>query len=117
MTERDNSFNATEHNFVDRHIGVFKDHDQKELLSTLGYGAMGAFIKDVVPEEIYQPEPLGVEPALSEQEALVKLKSIAAKNAVNRSLIGQGYYGTITPPVIQRNILENPAWYTAYTPY
>ena len=87
------------------------------MLETIGVSDLDELIAQTVPEAIRQPAPLALGEALSEVEALAKLRSIAGKNKVLTSLIGQGYYGTILPPVIQRNILENPAWYTAYTPY
>ena len=74
-------------------------------------------IEQTVPDSIRQKEALDWGPALSEREALHKMRYVAVKNKVMRSLLGQGYHGTVTPPAIQRNILENPAWYTAYTPY
>lgn len=102
--------------FEDRHIGL-TDKDQHAMLQTLGYADMASFIKDVVPENILQDQTLALGKALTETEALQALKKIAAKNKIFTSYIGQGYYNTITPNVILRNILENPAWYTAYTPY
>lgn len=102
--------------FSQRHIGP-NTNDQQKMLELLGYQTMNDFIHDVVPENIRMQAALQLNPALSEQDALAELKAIAEKNQVFRSLIGQGYYGCYTPPVIQRNLLENPAWYTAYTPY
>ena len=87
------------------------------MLRAVGAGSLDALIDETVPAAIRQAEPLGFGPALSEQAVLHRLRLTARKNKVLVSLIGQGYYGTVTPPVIQRNILENPAWYTAYTPY
>lgn len=106
--------------FEDRHIGLTNSgeaNDTDALLKALGYSSIDAFIRDVVPESIYQGETLKLPEALSEAQALEALQAIANKNQPFRSMIGQGYYGTITPTVILRNILENPAWYTAYTPY
>src|SRR5262249_1985174 len=74
-------------------------------------------VSQTVPDAIRQATPLALPPGISETEALQKLRIIADKNKIFTSLIGQGFYGTILPPVIQRNVLENPAWYTAYTPY
>ena len=88
-----------------------------EMLSTIGVADIGELISQTVPGAIRQTAPLALPAGISETEALQKLRIIAGKNKVFTSLIGQGYYGTILPPVIQRNILENPAWYTAYTPY
>jgi glycine dehydrogenase len=102
--------------FVDRHIGT-TDADQAQMLDTLGFTSRAALIDAIVPPSIRQTRPLALAPAKGEQEALDALKAIARKNRVPRSFIGQGYYGTLTPAVIQRNVLENPAWYTAYTPY
>ena len=87
------------------------------MLRIVGAANLDELIAQTVPASIRQRAPLNGKPALSEMEALEKLREIASKNTVCTSLIGQGYYGTILPPVIQRNILENPAWYTAYTPY
>ncbi|KAI6192546.1 Glycine dehydrogenase (aminomethyl-transferring) [Aphelenchoides besseyi] len=88
-----------------------------EMLKVVGYKSLDALIDATVPSSIRQKVPLTWGAALTEREALDRLRETANKNQVLTSLIGQGYYGTITPPVIQRNILENPAWYTAYTPY
>ncbi len=105
--------------FIPRHIGP-SDAEQAAMLSVLGYQSRAALIDAVVPANIRRKDKLDLgqffEP-LPEQAALAKLKSIASQNKVMKSMIGQGYYGTFTPPVILRNIFENPAWYTAYTPY
>ena len=106
--------------FEERHVGlsnVNDINDTQSMLAALGYASMDNFIRDVVPASIYQNELLNLPEALSEADALAALKSIAQKNLPFRSMIGQGYYATVTPTVILRNILENPAWYTAYTPY
>ncbi len=87
------------------------------MLEAVGYSSLDALIDGAVPANIRLGRPLHLPAALSESEALSELAGIAAHNAPFRSYIGQGYYGTLTPPVIQRNILENPGWYTAYTPY
>ena len=87
------------------------------MLQVLGYDSMAAFIEAVVPAGIRMQEPLQLDPAVTEEDALAQLRRLADQNRVLRSFIGQGYYNTFTPGVIQRNILENPAWYTAYTPY
>ena len=102
--------------FVDRHIGTDAD-DQAEMLKTLGYPSRAALIDAVVPPSIRSRGALDLPPAKGEQEALDLLKAMARRNRVVKSYIGQGYYGTLTPGVILRNVLENPAWYTAYTPY
>src|SRR5438874_9454788 len=102
--------------FVDRHIGT-ADIDQAEMLKTLDYPSRAALIEAVVPPSIRSKKPLELPVAKGEEEALDLLKTMARRNRVVKSYIGQGYYGTVTPPVILRNVLENPAWYTAYTPY
>lgn len=102
--------------FVDRHIGPRKQ-DVEQMLSVVGYPTIEAFTQAVVPEVIRWNDALDLPPALSEEEVIQLAKSIAAKNTVSTSVIGMGYYNTHTPLVIKRNILENPAWYTAYTPY
>jgi glycine dehydrogenase len=102
--------------FVDRHIGTTFD-DQAAMLDTLGFASRAALVDAVVPASIREREPLPLPAPMSEAEALARLKSIARQNRVAKSFIGQGYYGTLTPGVIQRNVLESPAWYTAYTPY
>ncbi len=102
--------------FVERHIGPSR-HDIAAMLGTLGCSSLDALIDETVPNVIRQREPLEIGPGLTETEVLERLREVAGKNRVLTSLIGQGYYGTILPGVIQRNILENPAWYTAYTPY
>ncbi|RQH06083.1 aminomethyl-transferring glycine dehydrogenase [Paraburkholderia dinghuensis] len=105
--------------FAGRHIGP-DSADQQAMLDTLGFASRAALIDAVIPEKIRRKETLPLGPfALprTEAEALAGLRAIADKNAVFRSYIGQGYYDTHTPAVILRNVLENPAWYTAYTPY
>src|SRR5438067_784455 len=102
--------------FVDRHIGT-SDADQAEMLKVLGLASRAALIDAVVPPPIRSTKPLELPAAKGEEEALDLLKAMARRNRVVKSYIGQGYYGTVTPPVILRNVLENPAWYTAYTPY
>jgi glycine dehydrogenase len=105
--------------FIPRHIGP-SDADQAAMLSALGYETRAALIDAVVPANIRRKDKIDLgqfaEPR-TEEEALATLKALASKNKVLKSLIGQGYYGTFTPKVILRNIFENPAWYTAYTPY
>src|SRR4051794_9677599 len=102
--------------FARRHIGP-SPRDVAAMLETVGGKSLEALIGETLPASIRQQRPLDLGPALSESEALARMQKIAAQNEVFTSLIGQGYCGTILPPVIQRNILENPAWYTAYTPY
>ena len=99
-----------------RHIGP-SPSEMEEMLHLIGAASLDALIEETVPAAIRQSEPLDWGEALSESDMLHKMRQLASKNAVFTSLIGQGYYGTILPPVIQRNILENPAWYTSYTPY
>ena len=102
--------------FVGRHVGP-RDSDTTDMLSTLGYDSLEALIDAAVPPAIRSTEPLSMQAAPSEQAVLAELRGIASRNRVFTSMIGLGYYGTQTPPVVKRNILENPAWYTAYTPY
>ncbi|WIG56212.1 MAG: Glycine dehydrogenase [decarboxylating] (glycine cleavage system P protein) [Rhodanobacteraceae bacterium] len=102
--------------FIDRHIGP-DDHEIAHMLKTVGYDSLDALVDAIVPAAIRQKNPLALPPAVTETEALAKIRAIADKNEVFKSFIGQGYSGTHTPLVILRNILENPAWYTAYTPY
>ena len=102
--------------FVRRHIGP-SPRDVAAMLETVGAKSLDALMSETLPASIRQKAPLDLGPALSETQALAHMKQLAAQNEVFTSLIGQGYSGTILPAVIQRNILENPAWYTAYTPY
>ncbi|MFF7291959.1 aminomethyl-transferring glycine dehydrogenase [Microbacterium sp. NPDC008134] len=116
--------------FADRHIGPTADA-QRRMLDALGIGPdadpegpLEALMTEAVPSSIFTAAPSAsalagssIPAAASETEALAELRSLAARNTVNRPMIGLGYYGTITPQVIQRNVLENPSWYTAYTPY
>ena len=102
--------------FVERHIGT-SEAEQAEMLATLGVASRAALVDAIVPTAIRLHRELALPAAKGEQEALDELKAIARKNRVVKSFIGQGYYGTFTPAVILRNVLENPAWYTAYTPY
>ena len=113
------TFTPTAYNPYDfanrRHIGP-SPAEMAEMLTAVGVGSLDQLIDQTVPAAIRQKVPLSWAP-LAEHELLAKMREVAAKNRVMTSLIGQGYYGTVTPPAIQRNILENPAWYTAYTPY
>ena len=99
-----------------RHIGP-SPRDVTAMLETVGAKSLEALMAETLPSSIRQKAPLDLGTALSETEALSHMRALAAQNEVFTSLIGQGYSGTILPAVIQRNILENPAWYTAYTPY
>ena len=98
-----------------RHIGPSPD-EMEAMLQVVGVPTLDALIDETVPKSIRQNTPLSWAP-LAEHELLDKMRAVGKRNTVMTSLIGQGYYGTVTPPAIQRNILENPAWYTAYTPY
>jgi glycine dehydrogenase len=98
-----------------RHIGP-SPAEMTEMLKAVGVPTLDALIDETVPASIRQKTPLGWAP-LAEHELLDRMRQVGSRNKVMTSLIGQGYYGTVTPPAIQRNILENPAWYTAYTPY
>ncbi len=102
--------------FVERHVGP-NESEISAMLEAVGHDSLDALTDAIVPATIKSATPLNLPEGLSEVDALAKLKTIAAKNDVFKSFIGQGYYGTHTPNVILRNLLENPAWYTAYTPY
>ena len=102
--------------FARRHIGP-SPADVAAMLATLGVPSIDSLVRQTLPDSIRMPGTLRIGAALSESEALAHLRSLAAKNQVATSLIGMGYYDTVVPPVILRNVLENPAWYTAYTPY
>ena len=102
--------------FIDRHIGP-NEAEIARMLKVIGQPSLDAMTDAIVPGNIKSAAPLALPDAVTEVEALAKIRAIADKNKVFRSFIGQGYYGTHTPNVILRNILENPAWYTAYTPY
>jgi glycine dehydrogenase len=107
-------FDATA--FADRHIGP-SDADIDHMLATLGVATLDELIDQAVPSTIRDGKPLALDDAIGEPAALDRLRALAARNTVATSLIGQGYYGTHTPGVILRNVMESPAWYTAYTPY
>ncbi|EEW25635.1 aminomethyl-transferring glycine dehydrogenase [Rhodobacter ferrooxidans] len=113
------TFTPTDYDAYDfanrRHIGPSPD-EMAQMLRAVGVDSLDQLIDQTVPDAFRQAVPLSWAP-LSEHALLEKMRGVAAKNKVMTSLIGQGYYGTVTPPAIQRNILENPAWYTAYTPY
>jgi glycine dehydrogenase len=106
----------TEYTFADRHIGPNED-ETREMLRAVGYDNLDALIDATVPKNIRLDRALDLPEAKSETEALAELRALSKQNTVARSFIGAGYSDCITPPVIQRNILENPGWYTAYTPY
>ncbi|MCP2049816.1 UNVERIFIED_ORG: glycine dehydrogenase [Paenarthrobacter nicotinovorans] len=103
--------------FVDRHIGARRQADIETMLKSVGYDSVDSLVDTAVPNDIRQDVALTLQAALSEVEVLAELRKLASKNKTAVQMIGQGYYDTITPPVIRRNILESPAWYTAYTPY
>ena len=107
---------ADSNEFIRRHIGP-SELDQQAMLESIGYESMDAFIGAVVPNNIRSSDPLGLGAPATEHDALAELSAIAGQNQVLKTFIGQGYYNCITPNVILRNVLENPAWYTAYTPY
>ncbi|MBA3962770.1 MAG: aminomethyl-transferring glycine dehydrogenase [Chthoniobacterales bacterium] len=102
--------------FVSRHIGP-NDDEIAQMLQAVGFDNLDAFIDATVPKDIRLTKPLDLPAGSSEQEALTELRAISRKNRVTRSFLGAGYSDCLVPPVIQRNILENPGWYTAYTPY
>ncbi|MDC3234655.1 aminomethyl-transferring glycine dehydrogenase [Candidatus Puniceispirillum sp.] len=102
--------------FVTRHIGL-DEADTAHMLDAVNAPSMDAFLESVIPANIRRQDKMALSPALSEHQILTELRSFADDNQIKTSLIGMGYYNCYTPPVIQRNILENPSWYTAYTPY
>src|SRR5262245_25995078 len=102
--------------FVRRHIGP-SSAEVAEMLRALGYETLDEFIDATVPNTIRATRPLGIGPARAEHDVLGEIRQIASKNQVFRSYLGFGYHDCLTPLVVLRNILENPGWYTAYTPY
>ena len=102
--------------FIYRHIGPTKD-EQESMLKEVGYNSLEDLMKNTVPEKILLKDELKIDEPLSENDALKKLKTISKQNKIFRNFIGMGYYNSFTPNVILRNILENPGWYTSYTPY
>src|SRR5216117_489243 len=114
MQEREEKIDVN--SFARRHIGP-NEGEVAAMLSDVGFESLGTLIDAAVPKNIRLNRPLNLPEAKSEMEALAELRMIAKRNKIARSFIGAGYYDCITPPVIQRNILENPGWYTAYTPY
>ncbi len=105
-----------QHEFISRHIGI-SPGDEAHMLSVVGAASRQALVEGIVPRSIARASRMVIPAAISEAAALAEIRAIADKNQVWRNFIGQGYYGTHTPGVILRNVLENPAWYTAYTPY
>ena len=112
-----NLFEEQHHEFTERHIGTFSEHETNEMLKVIGTNSLDELISKTVPASIRLKSPLKLPAAQSEFEYLTELKKIASRNKVFKTYIGQGYYNTITPSVILRNIFENPGWYTQYTPY
>tara|TARA_Y100001968_G_scaffold8895_1_gene7579 strand:+ start:135 stop:503 length:369 start_codon:yes stop_codon:yes gene_type:complete len=104
--------------FKSRHLGPTSE-DEDFMLRHLGYENMEGFISSVIPDEIFDSEisDVSIPCGCDQNEALKEINIISKKNIENRSLIGLGYHSTVIPPVVQRNVLENPNWYTAYTPY
>ncbi|MDY5969025.1 MAG: aminomethyl-transferring glycine dehydrogenase [Bacteroidales bacterium] len=104
-------------NFTRRHNGVSKPEEEQKMLEVIGVKSMDELIEKTIPATIRLKNPLPLEPGINEHEFLTKMKSLAAKNRLFKTYIGMGYYNTITPAVILRNVFENAGWYTAYTPY
>ena len=107
---------STANEFIARHIGP-RQADEQAMLTTLGFDSLQALSASVIPEGIKGTSVLNLPAGQSEADALASIKAIAAKNQLHKTYIGQGYYNCHTPSPILRNLLENPAWYTAYTPY
>ncbi|MDP9094556.1 MAG: aminomethyl-transferring glycine dehydrogenase [Actinomycetota bacterium] len=103
--------------FAERHIGISPEADQQHMLEAIGYASMDDLLADAIPASIREKLALALPAAATEAEAAGELRALAARNQVRTSMIGLGYFDTITPAVIRRNVLESPAWYTAYTPY
>ncbi|HYK32480.1 MAG TPA: glycine dehydrogenase (aminomethyl-transferring), partial [Streptosporangiaceae bacterium] len=103
-------------NFAQRHIGP-SQAEQQRMLDAIGYASLDELTSAALPAGLASDQPLNLPAALAEDQMQAELRRLAGKNQVLTPMIGLGYYGTITPPVIRRNVLESPAWYTAYTPY
>ena len=103
--------------FVDRHTGLNSSEDLKQMLATIGVGSVEELLQQVIPQSIRLKKPLDLPAAMSEYEYANHIAALAAKNRPLRSFIGMGYYPTVVPAVVSRNVFENPAWYTSYTPY
>src|SRR3954454_9120075 len=114
-TTRDTTISPAD-SFVPRHVGP-SEAEVAEMLAEIGYASLDELIDATIPAPIRFRRPLAIHGGRSEHEALAAMRAIANKNRIFRSYLGYGYHDTLTPPVIQRNILENPGWYTAYTPY
>src|SRR6266496_5940392 len=102
--------------FAERHIGPSAD-EQAKMLAVVGYGSLDELVADAIPDTIKAFDPLDLPPAASEAGVLAELRDLAGRNRLLASMIGLGYSDTITPPVIRRQVVENPGWYTSYTPY
>ena len=102
--------------FPSRHIGPDGPATER-MLATVGYDGLDALIDAAVPRQIRSLGPMGLPPAMSEQQVLAALRTLSERNQTRVQMIGQGYYDTVTPAVLRRRMLESPAWYTAYTPY
>src|SRR5258708_22665 len=111
-----NLFEQQAHEFASRHIGP-DEQETARMLATIGIGSLDELIDKTIPAAIRSKKSLAIPGPLSEQQYLTDLRQIASLNKVYKSYIGQGYYGTIVPSVILRNVFENPGWYTQYTPY
>src|SRR6476469_793174 len=107
---------APPESFIPRHIGPSAE-DIEKMVAAIGFSSLDELIDSTIPEKIRYRKPLALPSGRAEHDVLAEFRAIAAKNRVFRSFIGMGYSDCVTPPVIQRNVLENPAWYTAYTPY
>ncbi len=117
MTNRYNLSELTTNNdFVKRHIGP-RPHQQIEMLKEIGFNSFEEMTKTIVPNDILEDRAMDLKPAMSEESLLNHMRELSFKNKLVKTFIGQGYYGNLTPQVIIRNVLENPGWYTAYTPY
>ena len=104
-------------NFVSRHIGTTDENSLNQMLATIGVASVEELISQVIPQSIRLDKPLALEGGMSEYEFAAHVAALAAKNRQLRSFIGMGYYPTAVPAVVSRNVFENPAWYTSYTPY
>src|SRR5699024_2926334 len=102
--------------FLSRHLGP-RPADRDAMLAGLGLGSLDALVDEAMPASIRSTDALDLPAPLAEAQALARLRELASRNRPGRAMIGLGYHGTITPAVIRRNVLEDPAWYTAYTPY
>ena len=107
----------TTNNFASRHNGVSNPAEEQKMLEVIGVKTMDELIEKAVPTAIRLKEPMPLPEGMSEYQFLNHVRSLAQKNKMYKSYIGMGYYGTITPAVIMRNVFENPGWYTSYTPY